>query len=207
MAANNIQTINPQRDWQAEFLTQVLPVIHGIARKKFNGLPDVEREEATAEAVALALVFYARLVERGSNPATFAGRLATIAVLRVQTGRVASTPDRSEDVLSRLARQQRGFTVESLNTCQQSRSGQWQEIVVEDRKSTPADLAACKIDFGEWLNRMSDRRRQIAEALAAGYRTEEVAEQFGLTPGRISQLRRAFEASWNEFQSDAALQA
>jgi hypothetical protein len=37
---------------------------------------------------------------------------------------------------------------------------------------------------------------------SAGYRTEEVAEMFNLSQGRISQLRREFEESWLEFQRD-----
>jgi hypothetical protein len=35
--------------------------------------------------------------------------------------------------------------------------------------------------------------------MAAGYRTQELAEAFGLTPGRVSQLRREFEAAWKQF--------
>jgi DNA-binding transcriptional regulator YiaG len=50
---------------------------------------------------------------------------------------------------------------------------------------------------------MTDSRQAIAESLAAGYRTDEVAEKFSLSPARIAQLRREFEASWRAFQQQA----
>lgn len=187
--------------WQDDFLTHLLPRVKTHARFRFRNLPMYEREEAEAEAVAVALVFFVRLVERGKNPSVFALRIARVAVLRVTSGRLVGSRERSRDVLSRLARQRRGFVVESLSGSQQV-EGEWREMVVEDRTSTPADIAASRLDFAAWLGQMKRRRRQIAETLAAGYRTEEVAQQFRLSPGRVSQIRREFEASWRKFQQD-----
>ena len=34
--------------------------------------------------------------------------------------------------------------------------------------------------------------------------TQEVAKKYGVTAGRISQLRRVLEESWAEFQGEAA---
>ena len=188
--------------WQADFLDHLLPKVKNQVRVRFRDLPRVEREEAEAETVAIAVILFVRLVERGKNPSAFAVRIAKIAVLRVKEGRVVGTGERSRDVMSRLARQRRGFHVASLDRDETQTEAGWQEIIVEDRRSTPADVAACNIDFGAWLESMTSRRRQIAESLAAGYRTEEVAEQFHLSPGRISQLRREFEESWREFQQE-----
>jgi len=39
----------------------------------------------------------------------------------------------------------------------------------------------------------------LAEALAAGNRIEEVAEEFEVSPSRISQKRREFHDSWRAF--------
>jgi DNA-binding NarL/FixJ family response regulator len=195
--------------WQEQFLAHILPVVENLARRRFRSLPKGEQEEATAEAVAGALISFVRLVRRGRDPREFASRLAQIALLRVLAGRLAGSPDRSQDVLSRLARQQRGFTVRSLEVGERLEGDSdqaphdWRDLVLEDHRSTPAEIAITRLDFTAWLGRMNQRRRQIAERLAAGYRTEEVARQFRLSPGRISQLRREFEASWEEFQRDA----
>jgi len=194
---------NAVPDWHYAFLAHILPAVQTLASFRFRNLLPVDREEAIAEAVAVAMIVFVRLVERGKDPQRFPGRLALYAVLRVKAGRIAGAQDRSGDVLSRMARQQRGFIVESLDVCSNPDGSSWQTVLVEDRKSTPADTAASRIDFAAWLGRMKSRRRQIAETLAAGFRTEEVAQLFNLSPGRISQMRREFEVSWHKFQNEA----
>jgi len=196
------QTCEAVPNWQSDFLANVLPVVISIARYRFRNLRQVEREEATAEAVAGAMVSFVRLVQRGRSPTAFAGRLAKIAVLRVLEGRSAASRDNSKDAMSRYARRRRGFTVESIEERWTLTENGWETRLVEYGNCTPADLAASRLDFAEWLNRMKCRRRQIVETLAAGYRTEEVARLFNLSHGRISQLRREFEASWKKFQGE-----
>lgn len=188
--------------WQQEFMTHVLPAIQAIARVRFSSLPSVEQEEALAEVTATAILTFVRLLRRGKDPAVFVGRLAKFAVLRVLTGRLAGSPDNSLDAMSRLARQRHGHQLEGLDTESRLDGADWESALVENSRITPADLAASRIDFREWLRRMKHRRRQIAETLAAGYRTEEVAELFRLSPGRVSQLRREFETSWRQFQRE-----
>jgi hypothetical protein len=80
----------------------------------------------------------------------------------------------------------------------------WQELLVEDRRSRPADVAALRIDFSEWLRGLSRRVRRIAGLLASGETTSAVAKLVGLTCGRISQLRRELERSWKMFQGELA---
>lgn len=193
--------------WHEQFLTHVLPSVQAIARIRFGSLPLVEQEEGVAEATAIAILAFVRLLKRGKDPIAFAGRLAKIAVLRVLTGRLAGSPDNSSDVLSRLARQRHGHHFQDLDTESCLSGSDWESALVENGRITPADLAASRIDFSEWLGRMKTRRRKIAEALAAGYHTDEVAELFSLSAGRVSQLRREFEKSWNEFQRDASIAA
>ena len=185
--------------WHDHFLSSVLPAVEVCARVRFRALPQIEREEATAEAIAIAMISFVSLLRRGQDPVEFAGSLARIAVLRVIAGRLSGSGFNNRDVLSRQARRRHGFAVQSLDA---DRNNGWKQIVAEDRRSTPAEIATARIDIADWLGRMTNRRREIAESLAAGYRTEEVAEMFNLSQGRISQLRREFEESWLEFQRD-----
>ena len=76
-------------------------------------------------------------------------------------------------------------------------------------------------DANRLLGGIPTPERSVAELLGAGYdlvladadvallrgeRTSDVARQFRISPGRISQLRREFERSWREFhgEGDAA---
>lgn len=81
-------------------------------------------------------------------------------------------------------------------------TGSWQEIAVEDRGASPADTAAFRIDFAEWLESMPRRLQDIAETLARGESTQQVARQFSLSAGRISQLRSELRRSWEAFQGE-----
>ena len=189
--------------WQELFVRELLPCVERHASFYFRYLRGIDSEEATAEAVAFALGSFVRLLRRGRDPGAFAGRLARVAVLRVRSGRLYGSPENSQDILSRLARQRRGFRVASLDGDVPETGTAWKALLVDDGKSTPAELAISRIDFATWLNRMAGRRRNIAETLAAGYRTEEVARRFRLSRSRISQMRREFETSWQAFQTDA----
>jgi hypothetical protein len=199
---NRVRDSVPVPDWHRTFLARVLPAVETQAYLRFRHLPPGERDEAKAESIARAVVTYVRLIRRGKARAHFAGRLARFSVLNVLEGRLTASPDNGSDVLSRYARQRRKFEVESLDAGQ-ARFPSWESVLVENRNITPADLAASRIDFREWLGRMKRRRRQIAQTLAAGYGTGEVAAIFQLSAGRISQLRREFEASWRRFQEGA----
>jgi len=69
------------------------------------------------------------------------------------------------------------------------------------------DQAAFRVDFPAWLARLSRRDLRIAERLAAGRSTSEVARQVGLSAARISQKRHELHASWQAFQGDATVRS
>jgi hypothetical protein len=73
------------------------------------------------------------------------------------------------------------------------------------KRATPADVAACRIDFAEWLRRLTARLRRIALALAAGETTSAAARMFGVSPARISQIRDLLKRSWEAFQGELKL--
>jgi hypothetical protein len=66
----------------------------------------------------------------------------------------------------------------------------WEEVLVEDRRAGPAEIAVCRINFANWLRLLSRRQRKIAMTLAGGETTIEAAKKFGVMAGRISQLRQ-----------------
>jgi hypothetical protein len=69
------------------------------------------------------------------------------------------------------------------------------------REVSPSDAIPGWIDFKAWRDSYGGKKRAILEALSLSATTKETARQFSLSPGRISQLRDEFKASWNDFQS------
>lgn len=106
------------------------------------------------------------------------------------------------DISSPYAQTAKGIHVARLDHRDKD-TGEWREILLECRRAEPAETAAARIDFGEWLGRLSRRRRRIAEVLASGESTNRGARRFRVSPGRISQVRRELKESWDEFQSEA----
>ncbi len=74
--------------------------------------------------------------------------------------------------------------------------------MLEDRRTSVSDQAGFRIDFPAWLSRLSDRDRQVAEALALGHTNGDVARRFGVTSGRVAQLRRELHDSWRAFHGE-----
>jgi hypothetical protein len=71
---------------------------------------------------------------------------------------------------------------------------------LRDNTQTPvADQVAFRIDPPLWRCTRSERDRRVIDALMAGGRTRDVSQQFGLSPGRVSQLRRDFMEDWRRF--------
>jgi DNA-binding NarL/FixJ family response regulator len=180
----------PSADWHAAFLT-MLPSIQRHAERAFRCLPAHDREEAVQAVIAHSALAYLRLVELGKAELGYATPLARFAVRQHRAGRSVGSRANCRDVASTACQRRRGFSVES--------HGDWKLVLVEDRRTTPADLAALRVDFGDWLQTLSPRDRQVANALATGERTSAVARLFQLTAGRVSQLRRELYLSWQRF--------
>ena len=87
------------------------------------------------------------------------------------------------------------------------KEGTWQDIVVEDRRVGPAEIAACRIDFASWLKLLPRRLRKIALTLASGETTSAAAKRFAVSAARISQLRRLLKQSWDGFQGEPLVAA
>ena len=73
-----------------------------------------------------------------------------------------------------------------------------------DRKAKIPDLAAFRIDFAQWLRTLNRRDRKIIAAFTSGNGTFAVARRFGLSPGRVSQMRRRYEQLWQVFHRGQA---
>jgi hypothetical protein len=181
---------------------ELLPTICQHARYVFRRLLPEARDEAIQEVVANAFVAYTRLVEQGKEELAYATPLARHAVAQVRAGRRVGGKLNVRDVSSDHCRQSNGVTIERLDRWDQHDEA-WRELVVEDRRATPADVAATRLDFVAWLSTLSTRNRRIALVLAMGETTTCVAEQFGVSLGRVSQLRQELKAAWEAFHGEA----
>ena len=107
--------------------------------------------------------------------------------------------DRAKDVLSPQARRRHGFAVGKLPDCS-SLGGNVFDEALRDNAQTPPDEQVCfRIDFPAWRAGRTERDRRLLDDLMVGERTSDVAGKHGLSPGRVSQLRREFHYDWEFF--------
>jgi hypothetical protein len=181
---------------------KMLPAIGRAARIAFRQATAELRDELVSDAIARAFVMYTALVKRGQRARVLPTPLARFAIAQVRAGRRVGAGLRIRDVMSSHAQFHKNFILERIDSFSDA-EGCWQQLVVEDRRATPADTAACRIDFAAWLARLAPRIRRIALALAGGETTAATAERFGVTPARISQLRASLKENWDGFQGQA----
>jgi hypothetical protein len=155
-----------------------------------------------AEVVALTWKWFIRLAERGKDPTRFATMLASYAAKAVRCGRRVTGQEPGRDVLSPLAQMRRCFVVGKLPECS-TLSGSPLSEALRDNRQTPVDEQVCfRIDFPHWSSTLGPRNRSIALDMAVGHTTQDLANTYGLSPGRISQLRREFCQDWKRFTAD-----
>lgn len=176
--------------------------IRAKARFAFRWLDNEARDDLIQEVVANAWVAFCRLWHQGRADAAYPTPLANFAIRQVCAGRRVGAPLNGHDAMSEYAQQRHGFYVTSYDNGDYC--SDLGELLTESRRWTPADHACSRLDFAEWLRRLPTMRRRVAHLLATGETTQAAAKRFGLSPGRISQIRRELEASWSRFSGEGA---
>jgi hypothetical protein len=169
----------------------MLPALELQIRRALVKLAPHEREEARQAILVYAAVAFARLWELDRSHLAYPAPLVQFGLKQYRAGRIAGGSVNSKDVGSTSCFRKRGCYVEPLDD--------WKDTLVEGRGATPAEIAALRIDFGDWLQSLSPRDRKLANELAQGESTSAVARMFRLTAGRVSQLRRELYESWRRF--------
>jgi hypothetical protein len=185
---------------QATFLSSVLPKVVSHGRIYFRHLRSAElKEEYIAEMVALTWRWHRRLAERGKDATRFPTALATFAARAVRSGRKLAGMDRVRDVLSPQAQQRHGFAVGKLPDYGALDGSPLEEALHDNTRTPPDEQCAFRIDFPAWRAGRTERDRRVLDDLMLGERTLDVAGKYGLSPGRVSQLRREFLLDWRRY--------
>jgi transposase-like protein len=193
----------------------ILPVVERHARIIFRGRSVAEKEEAVSEAVAAAFVSFVALKARGLQPEKFPSNLATFAVLRVKAERHVGSGSCNRDVYSSKAQNRFGFRVTSLSEdtavphgrdpaarSATHTTGAFTERLCDNTRTPVPDQVEFRLDFPAFLQTLSQREQNMAHRLESEEPAKEVARRFGISPARVTQLRRSWLRQWQSFQGD-----
>jgi hypothetical protein len=171
MVQGTVQAKVHDREWRVRF-EACDPRIARLAWRRFRRCTPQLREELSAETIADVDCAYARLVECCRERDAHLTVLVGYAIKRVGSGVRAGTARNRRDPTSRYSQLRSGLRVESLDVGSTDR--EWQQLIVNSRRTTPADVAALRIDLRCWLPTLSVRNRAIALMLAVGESTSHV---------------------------------
>ena len=184
--------------WHETFVAMA-PAIETHAKLAFRGLRGEAREEAVQEVVCNACAAFARLVELNKTELAYPTALARFGVAQTRAGRKVGGRLNIRDISSPYCQREKGIQIERLDRFDQQQEA-WLEVLVEDRRAGPAEVAATRLDFSAWLRRLPGRLRQIARFWPAAkaprrrpsgsaYHREESARSAGscITPGSGSR--------------------
>jgi hypothetical protein len=162
----------------------VRKMARSLGRRRFHGCWNLIPLLNDCESVGWEL-------ERTAPPHVTAGCIAWQAVRRGAIGRQFKQSIRSLNAV-RIDRRSKRPKFRQVHIRLQD---------VADVDAPPSETVPGWMDYKTWLANYDARKRSIAEALAVGGKTKEVARQFDVTEGRISQMRREFARDWAQFQS------
>ena len=199
------QDRSPAPEWHTRFL-KMLPTIKRYASAAFREFDRETKEDLVEECVANCFCAYSRLVERGKEHVAFPTRLASYAVKQIKDGRRVGKKGNAKDVYDIHAQVKGGHQLQHIGSPRDQRHGGWREQLVENSRTPVPDQAAFRIDSPTWLSTLSARDRRIVDDLAAGERTGDVARKYGVSAGRVSQMRGQFKEAWEAFGEDGDIE-
>src|SRR5262249_14539431 len=153
----------------------ILPAIESHARFAMRHLScGSRRDDAVAEAVALAWLWFRRLTRRGEDATKYVKTLAVFAARAVRSGRHLCGTEQARDVLSERAQRRHTFRVERLPSSLrrphadiyslvrgQQEIDSYEERLRDNSVTPPGDAAAFRIDFPQFLHSMNERDRDM----------------------------------------------
>jgi len=158
-----------------------------------------QKDDLIAETIALAWKWFRRLAQKGKDAREFASVLASYAARAVRSGRRVTRQLKPQDVLSEVARQRHGFYVGKLPDFSTLDTNPLSDALIDNTRSPVPEQVQFRLDFPAWLGTRTDRDRCLIGDMMTGQRTLDLSRRYGLSPGRISQLRREFHDDWQHF--------
>lgn len=163
------------------------------------------RADCVAETVALAWKWFVALGRRGKDANEFPVTFCRYAARAVGVGRRLCGKAKSKDVMNEREQQRLGFTVGTLPNFTTLGVNPLMEALHDNTRTPPPDAAAFRIDWPAWLKTRTQRDRRLIDRMVMSDRTGELAHSFGLSPARVSQLRREYQADWRRFHGEGVV--
>jgi len=182
---------------------ELMPVITKSARRAFAGYNSDKQADAVQNLLLWAFENLKRLASKGRFHDVYAGSLARFAISRHHEGRSLGVVTSSGDVMSSYCQNLGRSKVKNYGLAENIADSFASEATATDARYPVARTVQFKMDFIEgWLQEQSERDRSIILDLALGETTGDVARKYTVSDALISQYRKRYRSSWNEYIAD-----
>jgi len=182
---------------------ELMPFLTKSARRAFAGYNSDKRSEAVQNILCWAFLNLKNLASKGRLHDAYAGAVARFAIGRHHEGRSLGVVTSSGDVMSHYCQNLGRSQVKNYGLAENIADCFTSEATATDARYPVDRTVQFKMDFFEgWLQGQSERDREIIFDLAMGETTGDVARKYGVSDGLISQYRKRYRSSWNEYIAD-----
>ena len=194
-----------ETDLHHQFLTEIAPRLRIAVRRYVRPVAPEDHQELTQEALAIAWRSSLALLRRGRP--ILPAPIVFYTIRRLRSGRRFLSSGRT-DVLSpgcRLDGHSRTVPIASgAYTATGPDAALTPTNCLVDPAPDPAAVVTTRLDVQAFLSRLSGVQRLVLEQSAAGRGPTTIAAQLGVSPPRISQIRRLIADKAHRFWQDCA---
>ncbi len=163
--------------------------LHRMAAAQFRHLDPEAMQEAVQNTLALAWKAFLALILKGrAGEDGILKSCLWYSIKQTKAGRKVDGESRAKDAYKHARKGRVGLERADLRN------------FVSDDTPVP-DAVSFRIDLPNFLATLTDRQQRMAEVLMTGETTTAVADQFGVTPGAVSQFRTRFKELFEVFMA------
>lgn len=198
-AQKNNGTVCTTEEINEKFL-ELMPKIVKFAKYAFKNFDADRQEDAIQSVLVTAFENVKQLGEQGRLDDCFVTPITKFAIGRYREGRPGGVPSCGTDVTSERCRYLGRSTVKNYGLATEIADSFESMATATDARYPVHKTVALRIDFmQDWYRQQTPRDQEIIRDLAMGETTNDVSRKFGISAGRVSQLRKTYANSWFTF--------
>jgi hypothetical protein len=176
--------MSPQAGWILQ--EEIVPRLRSAIPRNVNFVGSEDAEELIQDSICLA----AKLLDNAEkqNKTVTAGNIAYYTILHMKSGRRSCSSSNS-DVLGTGTQLNGRSTINSLEETVAGDEGdeifQIHDVLSNDHED-PAEKAARKMDWDEFLGSLTERERMLVESMLAGKNRTQAARSIGVSTWTIT---------------------
>ena len=183
----------------AKFL-ELMPLITRIAKGAFKNYSYDRKADAVQSVLIAAFINIKQLAAEGRLEEAYATPIARFGIYSYRTGRPAGVKSDAVDVFGERCQYLGRSRIKHCGLASEVTDSFESEATATDARYPVHKTVQIRIDFFQtWYRNQSPKDQEIIYDLAMGETTTDLAKKHKVTLGAVSQWRRKYAKSWNDF--------